>query len=86
MKGVYLGACKAFLPGYDLDYNDIIDLCNKLGIFIYEYCRHTYFSNMLLNLNGIPQVKDNIQYKSGLVREGGFNVNIVFEYFIKYIS
>ena len=38
----------------------------------------------MLNLNGIPQIEDNIQYKSGLVREGGFNVNIVFEYFIKY--
>lgn len=168
MKGVYLGACIAYIPGYDIVYNDIIqyehvslccdmlsvdlssydyilasppcnfwsranyrrftseysqktkhllpsvllkcvgsdkpfivenvrnfnmfkqygiiDICEKNGIFIYEYGRHTYFTNCMLNLNNIMQVFDNISKKSGLVREGGFNVNIVFKYFIDFIT
>ena len=159
MKGVYLGACIAFIPGYDLVYNDIIqyehislccdmlsvdlsifdyvlasppcnfwsranyrrfisdysqktkhllpsvlkkcvlsgkpfivenvrnynmfkkygiiDICENNGIFIYEYGRHTYFTNVMINLYNIEQIKDNIQNKSGLIREGGFNVNTV---------
>ena len=168
MNGVYLGSCTAFIPGYDIVYNDIIpyehvslccdmlavdlssfdyilasppcnfwsranyrrftsdysqktkhllpsilkkcvgsgkpfivenvrnysmfkkygiiDICEKNGIFIYEYGRHTYFTNIMINLNNIEQIKDNIQYKSGLIREGGFNVNIIFKYFIDFIS
>ena len=168
MNGVYLGSCTAFIPGYDIVYNDIIpyehvslccdmlsvdlssydyilasppcnfwsranyrrftsdysqktkhllpsilkkcvgsgkpfivenvrnysmfknyviiEICEKNGIFIYEYGRHTYFTNIMINLNNIEQIKDNIQYKSGLIREGGFNVNIIFKYFIDFIS
>ena len=135
MKGIYLGACRAYHPNYDLDYNDIvpgyhnniicdmlevdlskydfiiasppcnyysranyrrdrsdyalntkhllpcilnklcyinkpfivenvrnynlfkkvgiIDFCNKNGILVYEYGRHTYFSNLFLNFTKI---------------------------------
>ena len=170
MKGIYLGACRAYHENYDLDYNDInegyhinivgdmlkvdlskydvliatppcnyysranwrressdyslktkhllpgvlfrflqnydkpfivenvrnynmfkkcgiIDFCNKNGIFIYEYGRHTYFTNILLNLNGIDQIDDNIQNISNskkTYREGGYNVHQVIEYFLKY--
>lgn len=171
MKGIYLGACRAYHPNYDLDYNDIVpgyhiniicdmldvdlskydyiiatppcnyysranwrrdtsyysqitkhllpgilkklvllnkpfivenvrnwsmfskcgivDFCNKNGILIYEYGRHTYFSNLLLNFTNIPQIKDNIQYISNsknIYREGGYNVYQVIEYFLKYIN
>lgn len=172
MKVVYLGACRAYHPNYDIDYNDvvlgyhinlvgdmlkvdlskydvliatppcnyysranwrrnssyyalstkhllpgvlfrfmqnynkpfiienvrnwsmfkkcgIIDFCNKNGIFIYEYGRHTYFTNILLNLSCIDQIKDNIQYTSNCktsYREGGYNVHQVIEYFLKYCN
>ena len=65
----------------------IIDYCNKNGVLVYEYCRHTYFTNLFLNLNGIHQIKDNIQYKSdskNIYRQGGYNVHQVIEYFLKY--
>ena len=38
MKGIYLGACRAYHPNYDLDYNDVIPgfhnniICNKLAL------------------------------------------------------
>lgn len=56
---------------------------------IYEYGRHTYFTNLFLNFSNIPQVKDNIQYISNCnkyYREGGFNVYQIIEYFLKYIN
>lgn len=171
MKGIYLGACRAYHPNYNLDYNDIVpgyhinivgdmlvvdltcydvliatppcnyysranyrrdssdyalatknllpciiekfnrsgkpfivenvrnfsmfkkcgivDYCNKNGVIIYEYGRHTYFTNMLINLNNIPQLKDDIQNKSDSVniyRQGGYNVHQVIEYFLQYCN
>lgn len=171
MKGVYLGACRAYHPTRDLDYNDIvsgyhinlvcdmldvdlanydfilasppcnyysranyrrdisdyaintkhllpcclancilsnkpfivenvrnwslfdkcgiIDFCNRNGILIYEYGRHTYFTNVFLCLSGIPQNIDFIQNISNCklyYREGGQNVFNVFEYFMDVIS
>ena len=65
----------------------ITKFCNDNGIFIYEYGRHTYFTNIMLNLNNIPQVKDNIAHISNsknIYREGGYNVYNVIEYFLKY--
>ena len=69
--------------------NDIISICEDNGIFIYEYGRHTYFTNLMLNLSGIEQKKDNIQYISNCnktYREGGLNVFNVFEYFMEFIG
>ena len=171
MRGIYLGACRAYHPNYNLDYNDIvpgyhinivgdmlgvdlscydvliatppcnyysranwrrdisdyalatksllpciiekfnrsgklfivenvrnysmfkkcgiIDYCNKNGVLIYEYGRHTYFTNLFLNLNNIPQINDNIQNKSdsaNIYRQGGYNVHQVIEYFLKYCN
>lgn len=65
----------------------IVDYCNKNGVLIYEYARHTYFTNILINLNNIPQLKDDIQNKSDCnknYRQGGYNVHQVIEYFLKY--
>lgn len=67
----------------------IIDFCYKNGIFVYEYGRHTYFTNILLNLSNIPQIKENIQNKSdskNFYRQGGYNVHQVIEYFLKYCN
>ena len=171
MKGIYLGACRAFHPNYDLDYNDIIpgyhnniigdmlsidlsnydyiiatppcnfysranyrryisdyslktwhllpgilfklalldkpfivenvrnyklfkevgiiDFCNQAGIIIYEYGRHTYFSNQILNISNIKQIKDNvanISNSKNKYREGGFNVHQVIEYFLEFVN
>ena len=36
----------------------IIDYCNKNGVLIYEYGRHTYFTNVMINLNGVKQRQD----------------------------
>jgi hypothetical protein len=63
------------------------NIIHNTKLFYYEYGRHCYFTNRLFNFNGIPQVKDKLlalqSYKKfGSTRQGGFNVNIVFEYFI----
>lgn len=175
MKGIYLAAFKAFLPGYDLDYNDIkktskhiniicdmldvdlslydfvlasppcnyysrmnyrrdvssyalstkhllpdildklgklslpfivenvrspnifksvgiYDICDKYNIFIYDYGRHTYFTNIMIDFHNIPQVYDfycgGIRRKTvGIVynQQGGYNVDNVFKYFLEVI-
>lgn len=170
MKGIYLGACRAYHPNYNLDYNDIvpgyhinvvcdmlevdlnkydfiiasppcnfyskanwrrnssfyslatrhllpsillkcclldkpfiienvrnmplfirsgiIDICNKYGVFVYEYGRHTYFTNIMINFNGITQVPDNIQNICNCnkyYREGGTNVFNVLEYWLSVV-
>lgn len=170
MKGIYLGACRAYHPNYNLDYNDIepgyhnniicdmmkvdltkydyiiatppcnwwsranyrretsiyaketkhllpdcmiklalsgkpfiienvrnykrfyengiIEICDNNNIFIYEYGRHTYFTNIMFNPNNIKQVKDNIQNISNnkkQYRQGGFNVHQVIEYWLEII-
>jgi site-specific DNA-cytosine methylase len=54
--------------------------------FVYYHGRHTYFTNVLINISHIPQIKDNIQNKNSKQRQGGNNVNTVFEYFIQYVK
>ena len=72
-------------------------LFKKLGLynkdcFIYTHGRHTYWTNIMINFQGIPQEYD---YKSipgyGCVRlksyvQGGKNVNDVFDYFIDFVK
>lgn len=176
MKGIYLGACRAYHPNYNLDYNDIvpgyhnniicdmldvdlskydyviaippcnyysicnyrrdvsdyalktkhllpgciiklsesglpflienvrnyplfvkcgiIDLIKKYGLFCYEYGRHFYITNCMLNFNNIPQRFD---FKNGGFRinyhdefskynQGGYNVHVIVEYFLEMIG
>lgn len=65
------------------------DILDNTSLFYYELGRHCYFTNRLINFNHIPQEKDNITNKSyslyGGSRQGGKNVNTVFEYFIENV-
>lgn len=56
-------------------------------IFIYEYGRHTYFTNVMIDLNGVPQDEgtNNIQNISTNHRQGGFSVNSVFKWFLSVV-
>lgn len=73
--------------------NGIIDIAEKYGMFIYTYGRHTYFTNIMINLNGIKQRQDMVQggaiIKYGdemsKYRQGGYNVHNVIEYWLSYI-
>ncbi len=63
------------------------DIINNTKLFYYEYGRHCYFTNRLFTFTGIPQERKSI-YKYGYTRfgggrQGGNDVNIVFEYYIK---
>lgn len=68
----------------------IIDLVNKLGLFYYEFGRHIYITNCMLNFNCIPQRQDflcggiRINYHDEFSRynQGDYNVHQVVEYFL----
>lgn len=70
----------------------IFKLCDSLGVFYYFYGRHTYFTNIMLNLNNISQRQDflnggvRINYNDDFSKynQGGYNVHQVIEYFLKY--
>ena len=176
MKGIYLGACRAYHKDYDIDYNDIVsgyhinivcdmmqvdllkydyiiasppcnyysranyrrdessyalntkhllpdilikcaecgkpfivenvrsprlfkmvgidDICNKYGIIKYYVGRHTYFTNLLINLsckqeldfhNYLYAKKMGIKTERQEYRQGGDNVHRVIEIFLKYV-
>ena len=53
--------------------------------FVYEYGRHTYFTNILFNPNNIPQKYDDIQNGSKALRQGGENVHNVIEYWLENV-
>lgn len=72
----------------------IFELCDLYSINVYFYGRHTYFSNLLIDFSNIPQVADNIVYKSpytpkGLdndnYRQGGINVHNCVDYFLEVV-
>lgn len=60
------------------------DIINNLNCFYYEFGRHSYFTNVMIDFRHLEQVADNIKYSND--RQGGINVNIVLDYFIKYVS
>lgn len=53
------------------------------NVFYYEHGRHSYFTNIMFDFRHLKQIPDNIQSSND--REGGFNVNIVLDYFINYV-
>lgn len=55
-------------------------------IYIYTYGRHTYFTNVLLDLSGINQISEDIQNISSNKRQGGSNVNDVFLWFLSVVT
>lgn len=72
-------------------------LFNKLGLFnkncfIYTHGRHTYWTNVLFNMQGIPQEHDFMSLPGyGTIRlksyvQGGKNVNEVLDYFIEVVN
>lgn len=71
-------------------------LFKKLGLyqkdcFVYTHGRHTYWTNVLINMQGIPQEFDFMQIPNyGCKRlksyvQGGKNVNDVLDYFIQIV-
>lgn len=69
--------------------NGIIKICEEYGIYIYEYGRHTYFTNIMFNPNNIEQIPDHIQNTCNgttKYRQGGTNVHNVIEYWLKIIN
>lgn len=60
-------------------------------LFIYIYGRHTYFTNIMIDLTGVPQRKDFvaggrlINYHDVSKRQGGYNVNNVFLRFLSVV-
>ena len=67
----------------------IIDLADKNGVFIYEYGRHTYFTNLMFNPFNCKQIKDNVTYTcngKSVYREGGFNVHEVIDFWCSIVN
>lgn len=73
----------------------VTDIENKYGIFRYVIGRHTYWTNILINMN-CPQELDfhnkNTRIRTGCrferqdYRQGGDNVHSVIEIWLKYIN
>ena len=59
---------------------------NAKGLNIYRLGRHTYFTNVKLDLSEVSQINDSIQNISHGSREGGENVKRVIDNFIKSIG
>ena len=59
---------------------------NAKGLNIYRFGRHTYFTNIKLDLSEVSQINDSIQNISHGRREGGENVKRVIDKFIETIG
>ena len=57
-----------------------------LATHVIYHGRHTYFTNVWFDPSDVPQIKDDIQNKSKKGRQGGYNVNIVIEHWLKTIG
>lgn len=64
-----------------------IGLFDLPGIYVYEYGRHTYWTNFPFNPFGIIQVKDFSQNGNRLVEnpQGGLNVHNVVEWWLQVV-
>ena len=71
--------------------NGIIDICKIYNINIQYVGRHTYFTNIDIDLQ-CEQIKENVQKGSYYsmnpfnYRQGGTNVHNVIEKWLKYIN
>ena len=65
------------------------DIIKNFKGFYYEYGRHSYFTNIMINFKGIPQQYDfaygGVFINKDSDRQGGKNVNIVFKHFLDYV-
>lgn len=57
----------------------------EYNCFVYEYGRHTYWTNIPFNPSGISQENDNINNISSKDRQGGKNVHRVLEHWLEVI-
>lgn len=57
-----------------------------LDCYIYHIGRHTYWSNIILDIEKITFEPDNIQNKSQSNRQGGTQVHKIIEIFIKTVK
>lgn len=66
----------------------------NLPCYVYFVGRHTYWSNILMSVDDIPQIQDFVQHgvyignkfsEKGNSREGGWNVHQVIERFLETI-
>ena len=66
----------------------------NLPCYVYFVGRHTYWSNILMSVDDIPQIQDFVQHgiyignkfsEKGNTREGGWNVHQVIERFLETI-
>lgn len=55
-------------------------------VYIYIHGRHTYWTNIPFNPKGLKQINDNINNKSSLSRQGGYNVHVVIDYWLEVIK
>lgn len=58
---------------------------NNFGAFVYEYGRHTYFTNILFDLTGVVQINDKVQDRPSSIRQGGINVHNVIDRWLQYL-
>lgn len=65
---------------------NIYKICNDNGILIYELGRHTYFTNIFIEIRNIKQNEDNINNIAKTKRQGGTNVYNVIEWWLKCIN
>ena len=56
-----------------------------LPLYIYEYGRHTYWTNILFNPNNVKQVFDDIQNLSKNNRQGSQNVHNIIEHWLNIV-
>ena len=57
----------------------------NLDCFVYEYGRHTYWTNVMINFNNIKQKGEIVQNINPKERQGGENVYKVVEHFLEVI-
>ena len=65
---------------------DIIDNHINNGFYYKEHGRHSYFMSHDIDVSKLHQIKDNVQNTSQNKRQGGYNVNIVLEYYIEKVK
>lgn len=74
MKIIYLAAGHAVIEKYNnlITYNDL-------------YVKRDLISDMYINFSNLPQKFDNIKNISTKNRQGGYNVNVVIEFFLDVV-
>lgn len=62
------------------------EIIDNFDFKYFEHGRHSYFTNSDFNYKDVVQIPEDVQYTSPKKRQGGHNVNAVFQAFIDYES